>query len=374
MSWKFFYVQQLQEQRTAALRNTQNCPNSILDSKTPSSVQTIETPAAIVSDEDDPAKPKKSALIDFMSGLVPKKTRTLEATIRGSLTTIVGSLSSKFKKLFDITSSDSSITVPVVINSNDNPAAPKKSALIDFMSGIVAGIADTITNYPPYGLHYRRGRGTNPWQKKYFRLRELYRGVGPYSAIIPVTCLMDGLTEIMKEKGIHPAIASFAAGVTAGMLIGTPVGNMIVTDQRLADQEKPAGSRNAIRNVIETRGYSAFTTGVQWIMLREGTYSFAVFFGKNAVKKQFDCNDFVASCVSGTIASIITQPMDTSATWMMNQEKRPSILYAIKQMYKEEKLKRFYRGFYFRWYTVIMGIYIMDKASQYTKKFLSGSK
>jgi hypothetical protein len=247
----------------------------------------------------------------------------------------------------------------------------KKSPLIDFVSGIAAGTADTICNYPPYGLHYRRGRGTNVWQRKYWTPKELYRGVIPYAAIIPVTCIMDGLTEVLKEKGLHPAMASFSSGMIAGMSIGVSVGNIIVTDQRLAEAGKPAGSKNAIVDIIKTRGYSAFTTGVQWIMMREGTYSFAVFYGKNATKKYLDCNDFIASAISGTIASIITQPMDTSATWMMNQEKQPSIIYSIKQMYKEEGLKRFYRGFYFRWYTVIAGIYVMDKVSQATKHYLT---
>ncbi len=247
---------------------------------------------------------------------------------------------------------------------------PKRSVLIDFLSGIAAGTADTIVNYPPYGLHYRLGRGTNIWQSKYWTPKELYRGVVPYAAIIPVTCIMDGATEMFKEKGVHPALASFISGAIAGVTIGTPVGNIIVTDQRLAESGKKAGSRIAYKDIITTRGYSALTTGVQFILMREGIYSFSVFYAKNATKQYLDCSDAMASIVSGTIATIVTQPMDTSATWMMNQTKRPKLIYSIRQMYKEEGIIRFYRGVIFRWYTVIMGIYVMDKVSQYTKKFL----
>jgi len=246
----------------------------------------------------------------------------------------------------------------------------KHSTAISFASGIAAGMADTLVNYPPYGIHYRVSRGTNIWNKKYWTFKELYRGVGPYSAIIPVTCTMDGISEFLKSKGVHPAVATFSSGVIAAVFIGAPVGNIIVTDQRLAESKLPAGTQNAVRDILYYRGKLGFETGIAFIAAREGTYSFSVFYAKNAIKSYFDCNDFIASAIAGILATIVTQPMDTSASYMQNQQFRPRIIDSIKKMYAEEGLKRFYRGGFYRGYTVVAGIYVMDKVSTYVKEQL----
>lgn len=245
-------------------------------------------------------------------------------------------------------------------------------ALISFISGLSAGIADTACNYPPYGLHYRVGRGINIWNLKYWKFRELYRGVGAYASIIPVTCVMDGLSDYLQKTGVHPALAPFMSGVIAAMFIGTPVGNLIVTDQRLSEANRLAGFRNSFLDIKTNRGYIGFTTGIQWIMMREGVYSWSVFYAKNATKEYLSCNDLIASIISGTLATIISQPMDTSATYMQNQSTRPRLIECAKRMYREDGLRRFYRGVGYRWYAVIAGIYIMDKVSQNTKSILSG--
>lgn len=241
-------------------------------------------------------------------------------------------------------------------------------AWTSFLSGMAAGTADTLCNYPPYGLHYRVGRGTDIWQAKYWMPRELYRGVGPYAAIIPVTCVMDGVSDMLQKSGIHPALAPFLSGVVAAMLIGTPVGNLIVTDQRLSEAGRPGGTLNSFNEIKIQRGLIGLSTGIQWIMMREGVYSWSVFYAKNATKDYFKCNDIVASCISGTVATIISQPMDTSATYMQNQLGKPKLVDCMKRMYKEDGMRRFYRGVGYRWYAVISGIYIMDKVSQYTKR------
>lgn len=250
----------------------------------------------------------------------------------------------------------------------------KKSLILKYsgyLSGIAAGMADTLTNYPPYGLHYRVGRGTNIWQWKYWIPRELYRGVMAYSAIIPVTCIMDGVSQSLVSAGVNSNLASFSSGMLAALLVSTPTGNIIVTDQRLSESNKPAGLINSIKNIYTRRGVSGFLTGIQWIAAREGVYSWAVFSGKNDIKRRFDCDDFTASFIAGTFATAISQPMDTSATYLQNQVEGISLSEGVKRMWKEEGVKRFYRGVYFRWYAVIAGIFVMDKTSSIVKRHLS---
>lgn len=245
----------------------------------------------------------------------------------------------------------------------------KKSPLTSFVSGLAAGLGDTIINYPPYGLHYRLGRGTNIWNWKYWTPKELYRGVIPYASIIPVTCFMDGISDLLKEKGVHPALAPFISGIISATFIATPVGNLIVIDQRLAESKKPAGPRNSYRDIQIHRGYNGFATGVYWLAGRDGIYSWSVFFAKGAIQKRLDCGDIAASTIAGTVATILTQPMDTSATYLQNQEHRITMREGVERMYREKGLRRFYRGVLFRWFAVVSGIYFMDKISTATKRY-----
>lgn len=239
-----------------------------------------------------------------------------------------------------------------------------------FISGIAAGTADTCLNYPPYGLHYRLGRGTNVWQLKYWTPRELYRGVLAYSAIIPVTCIMDGVSQFLESKGFNSTMATFSSGMVAALLVSTPTGNMIVTDQRLSESQKPAGLKNSINSIIRHKGFGGFFTGIQCIAAREGVYSWAVFSAKNDVKEYMKSNDITASIIAGTIATIISQPLDTTATVLQNQVKSISLKEGITRMYKENGIKRFYRGFYFRWYAIVAGVFVMSETSEYVKSKL----
>src|SRR5579885_1212071 len=228
-------------------------------------------------------------------------------------------------------------------NNPDDGKGKFKISPISFISGIAAGLADTAGNYPVYGLHYRKQRGINIWQWKYFTPRELYRGVIPYSAIIPVTCIMDGMTDFLKGNGVAPAFASFISGGIAAILISTPTTNLIVTDQRLSEAGEPAGLRNSIKEIVKYNGYAGFRTGMQWLIVREGIYSWSVFYAKDATKKHLQCNDGVASIISGTFATIISHPFDTLSTYMQGQKIRKYSVICIKEMLKERGLARFYK-------------------------------
>lgn len=245
------------------------------------------------------------------------------------------------------------------------------AALINFASGAAAGLADTLINYPPYALHYHLGRGANIWsQIHYWRPRELYRGVLAYSSIIPVTCITDGLSSYFAAQGLRQDLAALLAGMCAAAVVSAPVGNCIVTAQRLAEEGRAASSVDAARAVWRSHGVKGFYTGLGPLMARESIYAWAVFSGKADLQRAYNLGDLQAACASGTIASLLSQPMDTLATVMQNQSPRKTAWACVQAMYQEQGLRRFYRGFYFRWVAIISGVYVMDAVSQRTKRLL----
>lgn len=245
---------------------------------------------------------------------------------------------------------------------------------VSFLSGASAGLADTCLNYPPYCLHYNLQRGANIWSKSmYWKPRELYRGVFAYSAIIPITCITDGMTDFFKSKGVRNDVAPFISGMLAATVVSAPIGNSIVTDLRLKDSGKPAGLKNALHHLTSTYGWRGFYTGIGPLMAREGIYAWSVFYGKGAFQEKYNWNDIQASVAAGSIATALSQPVDTLATYMQNQVSRKSTFECIRMMWKENGIQRFYRGFYFRLYAIIAGVYVMDRVSGNVKAALERS-
>lgn len=271
----------------------------------------------------------------------------------------------------------------LVHKMNERLAAPLiLNDFVGFASGFLGGVADTLCNFPPYGLHlrYQNNEVINPFKNRsIYTGRELYRGTLAYSVIIPITCISDGFSEFLKRKYRMDAfLATFISGMTAAFFVSAPTSNIIVHQQ----QEK-VSTREAINQIIQRYGAYKFTTGMSLYMLREGIYSVSVFSAKPWLQKQdarFQ-NDFVASVVVGIIATILSQPCDTIATYMVAAPQRISPLKAISLMNKgiehrgpsnEGGLKRFYRGFLLRGYAVVAGIYVMSNVSNATKKALLG--
>jgi len=255
--------------------------------------------------------------------------------------------------------------------ANNNPLRKILTGTsISFASGAAAGLADTCVNYPPYCLHYRLQRGENIWVRKaWWPIKELYRGVLPYAAIIPITCITDGVSSYLKQRGVHDDLATFSSGILAAMIVSAPVGNSIVNDLRLKAKQMPAGTLNTLEYVYRNYGLRGFYTGLTPLMMREAVYAWAVFSGKASFQDHFNWNDAQASIAAGSIATLFSQPTDTLATCM--QDRRKSIWDCIKMMYAEDGIARFYRGFYFRWYAIIAGVYVMDGVSGFVKQRLN---
>jgi hypothetical protein len=245
---------------------------------------------------------------------------------------------------------------------------------IGFLSGLCGGIMDTLLNYPPYGLHFRRQSGEiiNPLKNRIiYSPKELYRGVFAYSWIIPVTCIADGLsTYLVRKRHFETFPATFISGMTAAFFISSPTSNVIITQQKLGLK-----TLDALRHIITRLGYYRFTTGMSCYLLREGIYASAVFWGKAKLERDYSfCqNPLVSSVISGIIATVLSQPLDTTATAMCRNEKRLGPLKTASLMYREDGLKRFYRGTLLRGYAIIAGILVMSTTIN-TVKSLHGQE
>lgn len=251
------------------------------------------------------------------------------------------------------------------------PVSPNKVA---FVSGFFAGIADTVLNFIPYGLHYRiqRGEVLNPFvNPKIYTPRELYRGVLAYSAITPVTCISDGVGTYLNKRGIAMPIATFLSGMLAAFIITAPVSNIIIHQQ-----EHKRSPIESIRFIYSRYGPYRFTTGTSLYLGREGIYSTSVFFARKWLSEQHKIfeNKLINVVVIGFVATLLSQPLDTAATSMIAQEKRETPVETARRMYAEGGLGRFYRGFWFRCYAVIAGIFVMGEVTDHVKRVLTKSE
>jgi hypothetical protein len=257
---------------------------------------------------------------------------------------------------------------PSAATNSDN------SYLLGFVSGLCGGIADTICNYPPYGLHLRlqAGQVINPFRNPaIYTPGELFRGVLPYSVIIPITCIADGVQlSLVRRFRWHEFLATFVSGMTAAASVSAPTSNIIIY-QQTHSLTAPIATR-----AFYTRyGLYGFTNGMSLYLIREGLYSSSVFWAKPTLQKQhqFLQNGLLCSIIVGIFATLLSQPFDTLATFKLRQQVRVSPYRAFQAMYKQagggwKGVRRFYLGTWLRGYAVVAGIYVMSTVSEYVKR------
>jgi hypothetical protein len=277
------------------------------------------------------------------------------------------------------------------------PAAPRlqRPWWHPFAAGVVAGTADTLCNFPPYGLHYRLqlGQDIAPWRNpRVWMPPELYRGVLAYAAIIPITGICDGVTSWLESRhGIDSALAAPVAGVVAAVCVSAPTTNVIVNQQRLSDpilRQLAASEITKVRASHELRvakpgpvlrgllrqGVGRLYWGVAPIAAREAVYSSAVFSASARAQAAYpNLPWYVTDAAVGTAATLISQPLDILATQTMASTAavRPTVLAVARERYKVHGVRKgFWRGFAFRNAAIIAGIVVMRTASDATKDAL----
>lgn len=130
-----------------------------------------------------------------------------------------------------------------------------------------------------------------------------------------------------------------------------------------------------MRNISQ-HGWYRYTTGTSLYLFREGIYATSVFFARKWLAKQHEIfeNKILNVATIGLVATILTQPLDTMATSMIKRTVthnfRESPTQTAKRMHQEGGLRKFYKGFGFRLYAVIMGILVMGEATDWVKEKL----
>lgn len=260
--------------------------------------------------------------------------------------------------------------------------ALSSTAYIGLISGAVAGIGDTVINYPAYGFKYRIQRGES-FKIRWLAPNYLYQGVGAYaSGIVPATIIQDGVSTLMrtyfKDYGKcswFQGTSAFLGGV-AGALIATPIGNVIVTQQ-----EKNAGPLNALKS-IKQYGLKKLGRGMSLIMIRDGIYSAAAFWGVDMTTAYLNktmqiCqadpvkSTLIASVGTGLVAGAVTQPLDVIATLKQQRIDSLTARQCAKELIKNDGIKGLYKGFFARSYSISAGIWVLSTFSRYTKEFIS---
>lgn len=277
------------------------------------------------------------------------------------------------------------------MEGTDNKDARKKGPpwWISFLGGLAGGIGDTVINYPPYGVHIRKERKeAYAWWKSTPRM--IYCGSFAYGfAMIPTTVVQLVMTDYVNDY--LPRWASAFLGGMIGAIIYTPVGNIIVNQQKLMPAnvkftpETYVGMRKSINHIVTKYGYRRFYTGLGPTMVRDGIYSMGVFGATDDVQKKCSWikneyfRNFVSALIIGTMASPLSHPMDAIATRMQDHEGKIGYKDIIKKMwnteevkkYNIEKVKMLYRGAAYRWFAVVMGIFVVETISTKTTNFLN---
>jgi hypothetical protein len=170
---------------------------------------------------------------------------------------------------------------------------------------------------------------------------------------------------LMRRHQLSAFVATFVAGMCAAAVISAPTSNVIINQQQY--ELSMAG---AVRKIVREWGYYRFTTGMSPLLMREGIYSWGVFCARPYVQQYPVFTDpFVASLAVGIIATILSQPCDTLATFMIKRPERVGPLHAAREMWHDGEggVRRFYRGCWLRGSVVVSGILVMGTVADYVK-------
>ena len=153
----------------------------------------------------------------------------------------------------------------------------------------------------------------------------------------------------------------------AAFVVTAPVSNVIIHQQ-----EHKRSPIESIRFITSRYGFYRFTTGTSLYLGREGIYSTSVFFARDWLAEQHEIfkNKLANVVLVGFVATLLSQPLDTAATSMISQEKRENPFETGRRMYDEGGLRRFYRGFWFRCYAIIAGVFVMGEVTDHVKRVL----
>ncbi len=215
-------------------------------------------------------------------------------------------------------------------------------------SSIVAGTAISYTTFPleGYKKYLQSKQGT-----KFFP----FRGANVFAAnIVPTNTVQwltnQGLKQVMPQSHSLALgwLASFTCGVT-GAITATFVENTIIRQQVLK-----TGPIHAIKDMLAVSPLRPWKSYLG-ISARDGIFTLCMMnVAPNAVRfaqEKFGLSPFVqgaAFCTATFIGAATSHPVDTIATNLQKSHEKKSYATVAREIYQEDGIKGFYRGFMFR--------------------------
>ena len=268
---------------------------------------------------------------------------------------------------------------------NYNGSALYKNSI----AGGTAGLMSLITVYPSEYVKVRFQTSaehniTGIIKNTYTQngLRGFYTGMSSLvGAAIPRAALKYTSFEIYRykfktetETPVQKRLRDFGAGTLSGFtttaLCSLPSDNTKVAGIYLSSQNKPAGLWNSCKWIYtQNNGIPGFYRGFVPTSIKESIaygfrfliYNYVIDTLSQGRDKKSTLHTFIAGAVSGSGAALINNPLDVVATNMQSNNykkgtKPLSFINCTKQIYKQHKLKYFYRGTLIRTIRTVPGM------------------
>ncbi|MDF1827096.1 MAG: solute carrier family 25 protein [Legionellaceae bacterium] len=230
--------------------------------------------------------------------------------------------------------------------------------------GYASGLTRVMFTHPIWSMKVRAQQSL----PLTFNPRILYQGVGVSAVTYPITVIIQlELNQFLQQA--HTASSNkfqqignaFLAGIGAS-LVNCPIEYSVI-QQGLTQQS----FQKSTVDILRTHGLSKFFTGQIATTLRDG--SFATFFLvapllleqyiKPYVQHE-DAKSMIAGIISGTGATLLTQPFDTIKTIQQSAPKALSSTQAIKTIYSQYGPLGFFKGGCERGSMVITSISVLN--------------
>lgn len=246
-----------------------------------------------------------------------------------------------------------------------------------FLIGTAAGGIETFVNHPLWVWKTRSQYGG------YFTLnpKTIYKGV--FARVINmsgITATRVTLRDIMlrgivKEEEptlTHNTFASFLGGAFSSPLSSSL--ELILTQQQINFKKKEFSSFLSSCSTMKKReGVKIFWTGLSCSMMRDGIINACLFCVTPHIKHYISTNtnkkndieaSIFAGLFSGGLSAVLTNPFDTvksiqQSEALIDKKDRRTAFKVSLDLWRQERAKGFYKGFFWRAARLIIGIPIL---------------
>ena len=210
----------------------------------------------------------------------------------------------------------------------------------EYIYGLIGGIVGTICSHPPDTIKTRLQSGTAKTFKEALKMGNLYKGVSaPLGGIGVEKALVFGFYEKCKKYGLSDGLSGIIGGF-ASTLVVVPVDRI-----KILMQNKEPITKSLFKLSSLYKGFS--------ITIFRETPGFGIYFTTyNTLTNNFNKNkdllkSFLFGSISGFTSWLFIYPSDLIKTRFqaIKNTNNVPITQVIKDIYKNESFKGFYRGF-----------------------------